>query len=96
MRDITVEIDATCMNVHLIKLMRLYELSELLHEPQSMIENYIYLTLLKAGVPVIVDSSGEFRVVYGTLDIGVNVMGNPLYVWKDVGKGIDRDEEEFA
>ena len=95
MRDITVEIDVTCMNVHLIKLMRLYELSELLHEPQSMTENYIYLTLLKAGVPVIVDSSGEFKVVYGTLEIGVNVVSginNPLYVWKDAGN----DEGEAA
>lgn len=90
MRDIAVEIDVGRMNVLLIKLICLYESIGALFERESLVENYVFLSLVKAGVPMSLNKQGEFRVMFGTLDIGTNTFGgasNPLYVWKDVEGG---------
>lgn len=92
MRDIVVEIDTTHMNVFLIKLMRVYDDCNILSESESLVENYVFLKLVKAGVPLGLNKAGEFKVLFGTLDIGVNTLGgvnNPLYVWRDIDSGSD-------
>ena len=84
MPDITVEIDSVSMNVYLIKLMGVYESIGILFEYEAMMENYVFLQLIKAGMPLKLDVSGQFRVLYGALDIGVNTLNNnPLYIWRD-------------
>lgn len=87
MRDITVEIDVGRMNVLLIKLICFYESVGVLFERESLVENYVFLSLVKAGVPLGLNKQGEFRVMFGTLDIGTSAASNPLYVWKDVEGG---------
>lgn len=95
MIDIVVEIDTTVMNVHLIKLMRLYADCNILTESESLMENYVFLKLVQAGIPLGLNKAGEFKVLFGTLDIGVNTINgvnNPLYVWKD----IDGDNDDLT
>lgn len=87
MRDITVEIDTACMNIHLVKLICLYEDVGMLFEREAMIENYVFLSLVRAGVPIGINNKGEMKVMYGTLDIGSDVEGNLLYVWQDIDEG---------
>lgn len=87
MRGITVEIDTARMNIHLIKLIFIYEDIGILFERESMIENYVFLSLVRAGMPIGIDNKGDMKVMYGTLDIGRDVEGNLLYVWQDIDEG---------
>jgi len=87
MTTITIAVNVVELNIHNIKIMRLYNLLDIVRTENQILSSYIYCLLEKHGVPLSAPVEGLYQIDRGQLYRGNSEDGTPFYRWTDEGDG---------